>query len=289
MKRLFFVCALGSISVICFAQNLHVNVFGGVSNYQGDIQESRFTFSQARLAGGIGVSYELTEQLLLRAGFNRGKITADDKLNNRNHERNLNFTSTLSEGNLMGEYYFRNLYKYSFSPYVFGGVAIYHFDPYTKDSLGAKYFLKPLSTEGQGFLSGVDNYKLTQFALPFGAGLKFALSNNVRVGFEIGMRKLFTDYLDDVSTNYVDQNLLLANRGAKAVELAFRGGELKNGDTYPEGGIQRGGANAKDWYYFSGINCSFRLAPGNGNGGGGRLGKVRKSSRSKMGCPTRIN
>lgn len=79
------------------------------------------------------------------------------------------------------------------------------------------------------------------------------------MGVEFGVRKLFTDYLDDVSTTYVDQNLLLLNRGAKAVELAFRGGELKNGATYPADGTQRGGNKAKDWYYFTGITASFRI------------------------------
>ncbi len=285
MKRLFFIVAFSAVSLMAVAQKVHVNTFLGISNYQGDMQQSRFTFSQARLAGGLGVSYELTEQLLLRSSFTIGKITADDKLNNRNLKRNLNFTSKISEINLMGEYYFRNLYQYSVSPYIFGGIAVYHFNPFTKDSLGTKYFLKPLSTEGQGFVAGVNNYKLTQFALPFGAGLKFALSNNVRVGFEIGIRKTFTDYLDDVSTNYVDQNTLLANRGAKAVELAFRSGELKNGAAYPAGGAQRGGANAKDWYYFSGLNLSFRIAPGDGES---KMGKSHKGGHSKMGCPTRV-
>ncbi|MEO7802317.1 MAG: DUF6089 family protein [Ginsengibacter sp.] len=283
MKRLFIFIAFSVASTAAFTQKVHVNTFLGIANYQGDLQKSRFTFSQARLAAGLGLSYEITDQFLLRAGYMTGKITGDDKLNNRTAIRNLNFTSNISEGNLMGEYYFKNLYQYSLSPYVFAGVAIYHFDPYTEDSLGAKYFLEPLSTEGQGFVSGVNNYKLTQFSIPFGAGIKFALSDNVRIGFEIGMRKLFTDYIDDISTRYVDDDLLLANRGAKAVELAFRGDELKNGLTYPAAGSQRG-AKAKDVYYFSGISLSFRL-PG---GGSKSLSAGGSKGGSKMGCPTRV-
>jgi opacity protein-like surface antigen len=285
MKRLFFFIAFIGIGVAAFTQKVHVNTFLGIASYQGDMQKSRFTFSQARLGAGLGLSYEITDQFLLRGGYMTGKITADDKLNSRTSIRNLNFTSKISEGNLMGEYYFRNLYQFSLSPYIFGGVAIYHFDPYTKDSLGTKYYLKPLSTEGQGFVAGVNNYKLTQFAIPFGAGIKFALSDNVRLGFEIGMRKLFTDYIDDLSTNYVDENLLLLNRGAKAVELAFRGDELKNGSTYPAAGKQRGRATARDLYYFSGINLSFRLPA---DGGSKSVDGNRGKGGSKMGCPTRI-
>ena len=104
-----------------------------------------------------------------------------------------------------------------------------------------------------------------------------SLSDNIRVGIEFGLRKLFTDYLDDVSTIYVDENLLLANRGQQAVDLAYRGDEVGAG-SYPAEGTPRGTLAAKDWYYFTGVTLSFRL--GTGGGGGGRGGR-----RSKVGCP----
>ncbi len=266
-----------------YSQKFHVNTFIGIANYQGDLQAKRFTFSQAHFAGGAGISYELNEKLLLRAGITAGKVAADDKLNSKNSFRNLNFTSSVTEGHLAAEYYFRNLYEYSLSPYVFAGVAVYHFDPYTRDTSGKKFFLKPLSTEGQGFYPNREPYNLTQFAIPFGGGIKFALKDNIRVGIELGLRKLLTDHLDDVSTTYVDQNLLFINRGAKAVELASRGGELKNGSTYPPDGVQRGRSNREDWYYFTGLTASFRL------GGSDRVGGVNgKRFRSGTGCPTRV-
>jgi hypothetical protein len=62
----------------------------------------------------------------------------------------------------------------------------------------------------------------------------------------------------------VEENELLTNRGAKAVELAYRGGEVKGGDpNYPVAGTQRGNPNNKDWYYFTGLTLSFRLLNGN--------------------------
>jgi hypothetical protein len=161
-------------------------------------------------------------------------------------------------------------------------VAVYHFDPYTFDSAGRKYYLKPLSTEGEGFIAGRNNYSLTQFSIPFGAGVKMPLSENINVGFEIGYRKLFTDYLDDVSTTYVDPNLLLVNRGAKAVELSYRGGELKTGSIVYPVGVQRGNPSSKDWYYFTGLTLTFRL--GNnllGNGGG-------SGKNSELNCPKNV-
>jgi len=163
---------------------------------------------------------------------------------------------------------------------LFVGVAVYHFNPYTTDTAGRKTYLRPLSTEGEGFLPGKNNYNLTQIAIPFGAGVKLSLSDNVNVGVEVGYRKLFTDYLDDVSTTYVDEATLLANRGAEAVELAYRGNELKNGAPYPRAGVIRGGAAHRDWYYFTGITASFRLFSGNGLGSSTGTGK-----HSKYGCP----
>ncbi len=277
-KTLILILSVSSVLSLS-AQNLWINAFAGLSNYAGDLQSKVFTFSQAHPAFGIGAGYEVSDKIFISGGVTFGKVSGDDKLNNRNTQRNLNFTSSITEGHIAGEYYILNPYEHSLSPYLFAGVAVYHFNPYTHDSAGNKFFLPPLSTEGEGFYQNRKNYGLTQFAIPFGGGIKFSVSENFRIGLEGGMRKLFTDYLDDVSTTYVDQNLLLNNRGAKAVELAFRGGELKNGSTYPLDGVQRGGSK-KDWYYFTGLTASFRLGGNSGNGGG--------KKGSKMGCPTRV-
>ena len=199
--------------------------------------------------------------------------SAADKLG-RNKQRNLNFTSGLTEGHLGLQYYITPLADHALTPYVCVGVALYHFDPYTHDTSGTKYYLRPLSTEGQGFVDGKKNYNLTQMAIPFGAGVKLSLSENINVGLELGLRKSFTDYLDDVSTKYIDRSILLAAEGPKAVEMAYRGGELKNGNpTYPAAGTARGNPKTKDWYYFSGITVTFKLFNdrdfNRGNGGKG--------------------
>lgn len=279
MKLSLAVLTMLLLSFNANAQKFHVNLFAGASNYQGDLQDKRFTFSQSHFAGGAGLSYDITDRVSIRSGIAFGKISGDDKLG-RNKLRNLNFTSTLTEVNLGLEYYITRLEDHALTPYVFGGIALYHFNPYTHDTSGQKYFLKPLSTEGEGFVTGVKNYNLTQFAIPFGGGIKLSLSENINVGAELGLRKLFTDYLDDVSTTYVDQADLFTNRGAKAVELAYRGNELKNGTAYPAAGTIRGGSKNKDWYYFTGLTLLFRLGNGHGQGFG---------HRAKYGCPANVN
>ena len=43
------------------------------------------------------------------------------------------------------------------------------------------------------------NYSNTQFSLPIGLGVKYDLTNNLNIGFEYGIRLVWTDYLDGVS------------------------------------------------------------------------------------------
>jgi len=284
MKLSILTLAIILLTIKSGAQNVHVNLFAGMSNYTGDLQDKRFAFSQSHLAGGLGISYDLSDKFSIRSGVTLGKISADDK-NGRNKARNLNFTSNLTEVNAGLEYYITRLTDHALTPYVFGGIAIYHFDPYTTDTSGTKYFLRPLSTEGEGFVQGRSDYSLTQLAIPFGAGVKLSLSENINVGLELGLRKLFTDYLDDVSSSYVDPTLLFANRGPKALELAYRGGELKNGSSYPAVGTTRGGAIKKDWYYFTGFTISYRLPAR--EGGGGSEGHSKR--HPKYGCPVNVN
>ena len=278
----FLILSILLTPLFSSAQRLHLNLFGGFTNYQGDLQKKPLTFEQANGGFGAGLKYDLTPHFALRSGIMYGKTSADDKRNSNTalQQRNLNFESRIFEGNLMLEYTLFDLEVKRFSPYAFAGVAVYHFDPYSYDTLGSKVFLRPLSTEGQGLEAYADRkpYKLTQMAIPFGGGVKLRVSDNVVIAYEIGLRKLSTDYLDDVSKSYVDQNLLLVTRGTKAVEMAYRGDELKNGNpVYPEAGNLRGGEKQKDWYYFQGININIGL----------NLGKFTRtrSGRSRMDCP----
>jgi opacity protein-like surface antigen len=267
-----------------FSQNFHADVFAGVATYQGDLQGKRITFDQSHPAVGIGISYDITNKLIARTGFTYGVIAGSDTKNTTAKGiefRNLNFKSAVSELHLGFEYNLFRLEGKSLTPYFFAGIAGYHFNPYTNDSSGAKVFLRPLSTEGQGLAAYPDRktYSLTQFAVPFGGGIKLQISDNLQIAAEVGIRKLFTDYLDDVSKNYVDELTLLAAKGPQAVALAYRGDELAGAPPYPAEGAQRGSPKTKDWYYFSGLRLSARL-----NNKAGRIA----GGRNKLGCPTKV-
>lgn len=276
LMRKSFTLILIFFSSFSFAQSFHVGVFGGVSNYQGDLVDKFYVMRFTKPAIGVTGNYDISTRVTLRGGLTFGAVEGDDKYNRESVSfRNLNFKSKISEISLLAEFNVFSLDAIRWTPYAFGGVALFHFNPYTSDSANDKIFLKPLSTEGQG-ITGYDTkpYSLTQLSIPLGGGIKYSISENVRLGFEVGLRKLFTDHLDDVSTNYADEFDLLAARGPQAAELAYRGDELPGGQPYPPKGAQRGGAKEKDWYYFTGLHLTFRLGAGSGGG------------RGKYGCPS---
>jgi hypothetical protein len=205
--------------------------------------------------------------------------------------RNLSFESNITEFSLVGKLDIFNLNSIRWTPYIFGGLAVFHFNPYTyDDSANQKVYLKPLSTEGQGLPEYPDRrpYALTTLAIPMGAGIKYAISDAVHVAVEFGLRKTFTDYLDDVSTTYVDQDVLMAERGPQAVRLSYRGNTVPGespyypDNGYPQKGIERGSPKSKDYYYFTGLHLIFRLGQG---GGGSYMGGGGRRSR-QYGCPS---
>ena len=192
-----------------------------------------------------------------------GNIEAADR-NNRDYlkQRNLSFSTSIKEAYLGLEITILDMSVGRFTPYIYGGVAVFHFNPWTLDKNGVKTFLKPLSTEGQGIAQYPEQqpYKLTQLSIPVGVGAKFAVSDNFSIGIEFNQRKTFTDYIDDVSSNYVDVNVLRQARGEKAVELSFRENEIPIGRLqYPGHGEQRGTPSQMDWYYFFGLTSEIKL------------------------------
>jgi opacity protein-like surface antigen len=276
---------LGMLTPLFVQAQWHVNLFGGFANYFGDLQSKAYTTQQSHGAVGAGLQYDLNQHVSLLTNLTYGKVGASDAYNTKADliARNLSFQTNILEWNVLAEYNLLNLKKHRFSPYIFAGVGLYHFNPYANDTLGRKVYLKPLSTEGEGLpqYPGQKPYQLTQFSIPFGGGIKFRVSDNVVLAYEIGLRKLFTDYLDDVSTRYVDQATLLAAKGPEAVEMAYRGNEVKQGSApYPPDGQVRGNSKHLDWYYFSGIRVIIAL---NTNSWG-----PNKGGHGGLDCPKKV-
>lgn len=282
MRKFNFLFLLLTISLLAQSQ-LQIGLFGGISNYVGDMTEKAYKNSNG--AFGINASYQVLSRVNLRAGFTFAKVNGADSLIGQEDVRlrNLSFQSNISEFSLVGEFNTFNMDYKRWSPYVFAGLAVYHFNPYTFDQQNNKVYLKPLRTEGEGLPGYEKSYSLTQLALPFGGGIKYNISESVRIALEVGIRKLFTDYLDDVSGNYADPNDLLTNVGQQAVDLSYREDELAIGDpNYPPKGETRGSPKYKDYYYLTGLHLTFTLPGGNNE----RSYNTKKGRDKRYGCPT---
>jgi hypothetical protein len=283
---LLFFCILFFIPA--FAQQSSIDFIGGISNYHGDLQPKPYTFKLSKLAYGAGISHQLGSQLSVRASFIFAKVEGDDKFQKAQNlkARNLRFFSQVKEFNINLQYNLMDIYTKKFTPYVFAGVGVFHFDPYIFDNLDNKIYLRTLSTEGQGIPQYLNrkNYKLTQLNIPFGAGIRYALNEQFDLGFEIGYRKLFTDYLDDVSKTYADYFTLKGARGQQAVNIAFRADELQP-QSYPSGGTQRGDPRYNDWYYLTTFTLSYKFGAEPFSNGTGNNGGVGKKYRRGTACP----
>jgi hypothetical protein len=246
-----------------FSKQPTITLFTGLINYQGDLNPNSFSIAHSKFAGGVSIRKPISRWFTARAGITIGHLEAADRYN-RDYlkPRNLSFYTSISEAYAALEINFLDIRKTRFTPYLYGGIAVFHFNPWTNDDAGKKVYLKPLSTEGQGVAAFPEQkaYKLTQVAIPFGIGLKYAVSDNINIGVEFSDRKTFTDYLDDVSSHYVDYEKLLAAKGPKAVEMAYRGIPSPNASaSYPPHGEQRGTPSEMDWYYFAGLTIEVKL------------------------------
>lgn len=258
----FFIIPLIFFTNFCTAQGWEAEVMVGASGYNGDLTQKVITLQTIRPAANVNIKYNLDNTIILRAGIAWLNVAGDDKYNKQADlkRRNLNFKSSIWEATLCAEV---NLIEpelfYSY-PYLFGGVGLIHFNPYTYDKDNKKTYLQPLGTEGQG-IPGYPNrkpYSLTQLCLPVGGGWKFNVNKKYDIIYEFGYRFLFTDYLDDVSTTYVSSQILLQNRGPKTVELAYRSAPIPDSNL-PNNGDTRGNPKVKDGYFFTGIKLLVHL------------------------------
>ena len=261
--RLLFIFSFVFFSFTAIGQNefisdWFVEPFTGTCSYNGDLVQGNFPLKRLKPAIGVNFKKDLSPHFTFRAGLSYGRIFGDDK-KNKDPElkaRNLSFSSHIIELSAGAEYNFYDIEEYFITPYVYAGVGLFHFNPYTFDDNGNKTFLKPLSTEGQGLADYPDRkpYSLYQFCIPFGAGFKWKPENKEWwISYEFNYRLTFTDYIDDVSSSYVSLDKLLEAKGPKAVELSFR---EKNIPFAKRLGDTRGFSRPNDTYFYNVIKIS---------------------------------
>ena len=183
----------------------------------------------AQLNGSLYLTATYKESFALRIEGTFGSIKAYDSILigvnqsvNGRYERNLNFKSSISEIAVLaeihpffifGNYVGRDVVPPLWSPYIIAGIGYFHFNPQAKNRNGQYVDLQTLSTEGQGFVEYPDRkpYKLSQLNFPLGLGVRYDLAPSVILRAEILNRITTTDYLDDVSTRYINSNLFASN------------------------------------------------------------------------------
>ncbi|HEV7231850.1 MAG TPA: DUF6089 family protein [Bacteroidia bacterium] len=237
-----------------------VGIFVGCSYYIGDLNPIGHFGPLTQPAGGVLYRRNLNPRFSLKANLLLGTIEGDDARTNSvsQQQRNLSFKSYMRELAVEVEFNFLEYKtgsnKHPFTPYIFGGLAGYMFNPQAQ--LGNQWIdLQPLGTEGQGTPGGGKRYKLTQISLPFGLGMKLSMAKKITIAVEWGLRKTFTGYLDDVSGTYAP-SASLARNGALASKMADR--SLTADPTSSRVGSERGNGR-DDWYSFAGVMITFEL------------------------------
>lgn len=241
------------------ASRSELGVMVGGTYYIGDI--NRFMpYRNTHLAGGLIYRFNLHPRAALRANFIYGKLSGEDSDSNLDQQiqRNLSFNTTIWElaGGIEFNYFPFQIGndRYKGTAYLLAEVGVFRMNPRAVGANGNEVDLQPLGTEGQGTsLSGNNPYSLTQLTIPIGVGVKLSIGEKASLNFEIGLRKTFTDYIDDIgSDSYVDPDLLAAENGPLAAEMSNM--SLNN-----ERFGRRGDSSTNDWYVFSGMALTFRL------------------------------
>lgn len=268
MKRIFILFIF--IYSNSFSQKGEIGIFGGVTNYLGDLSPVAFAPTETQWSAGVVYKYNNSWYFTTRGAITQGIITGSDAENNAGEpfriRRNLSFRNYITEASVMEEWniwgYRGERYERTFTPYVEIGLALFHFNPQALYN-GEWINLQGLGTEGQGLPSHKERvpYRLTQISVPMGMGVKLRVGEHWNITADCALRKTFTDYLDDVSKTYVNREEMLSRHGQIGVDLMDRSYEVATDSmkTHFPNGQMRGDPTKKDWYFFPGITITYTM------------------------------
>lgn len=245
------------------AQVGELGITGGATYYIGDLNPYRHYPKDTKIAVGVLYRYNFSDRYALRLQALNGTLQAYDSHSSDSLQqmRNLHFRARLLEFSGLFEINFR---KYrskdkeskKWTPFIFAGLAYFRANPQAQLD-DTWYDLPPLGTEGQGTSAkpDADAYPVDHVCIPFGAGFKV---NVGRLDFQLewGLRRTYTDYIDDVSTTYVDRDQLAFENGPLAAALADPSAQGQLED-YPNEARARGDQNTRDWYQYTGLGITY--------------------------------
>lgn len=239
----------------------------GGAHYFGDLN-TRAHLNRIKPAATIFFRKNFGNYVSARVGATFAQVGYSDIYNTHNeymYRRNLSFNSNVWELSLQGDFnFFRFLPgepAYNFTPYITFGVGVFSYDPYAYLK-GEKIFLRPLGTEGQGSALYPDRkqYSTMGISFPIGAGIKYSINERVNIAFEILHRITSTDYLDDVSTTYVNLAAFPLNPDGSPSQAALLSDRsYETGEPIGIEGRQRGNSKQKDQFVTAMVHLTFNL------------------------------
>lgn len=248
-----------------YVQQGEFGITVGAAHYFGDLN-TRASISRPKPALGLFFRKQFGNYVGLRLAAHYAQLGYSDiySTNEYHQKRNLSFNTNIWEIAAMGDFNFfkflPNNPDYVFTPYITLGVGVVSYDPYAYLA-SKKEFLRPLGTEGQlvGY-NGRKQYGTLAVVVPFGAGVKYNLSEKINISFEVSHRYTFTDYLDDVSTTYVGIDKFSDIGATNARLLQDRSYEIDPNNILGIEGRQRGTSKQKDQYLIAEIGVSFNIS-----------------------------
>ena len=281
----------GTVKAQTYAQwkrlRYEVCLGAGISNFLGDLGGANqigtdyfndLEINTTRPAVNFGIRYKLDPRQAVKVEFNYGIVTGDDRLTQWANRENrlLQFRSNIFEFGARYEFMaikekvghryrlrgIKGKKALELYPYGFIGIAGFYFNPEGQDATGAWLSLAKKHSEGQTVIATRRDYSQLQLAIPLGFGFKYAIDKLWLVGIEYGMRKTFTDYIDNVSTTYFDNATIATNFGPSAAYFAD-----PNFGTNPDyrAGQQRGDPTDNDIYMFLTVSVNYKLKTGRNN------------------------
>jgi len=240
----------------------------GAGHYFGDLN-TRGHFNRPKPAATIFFRKNFGNYIAGRIGASFAQLGYSDVYNTHNeymYRRNLSFNSNVWELALQGDFNFFRFMpgepQYNFTPYVTLGVGIFSYDPYAYLN-GEKYFLRQEGTEGQGSSLYPDRkpYSTMAISFPIGAGIKYAINDRINIAFEILHRITSTDYLDDVSTTYVNPLAFWDPTSQLPAPPAYylHDRSYETGEPIGIEGRQRGNSKQKDQFVTAMLHLTFNL------------------------------
>ncbi len=254
MKKIIFLILFSLFSMSnLFSQTIEFGAFGGGSYYIGDLNPGKH-FLLTKPAYGIIARYVINDRLALRFNALHGKVAGDDAIAKFRESRQLKFESGITDIGAQFEFNFFDYFTGSrnnfVTPYFFAGLSVVLFNPKAD---GIK--LQPIGTEGQldttKLFKDRTPYSLSSFTIPFGIGVKYSLSNKIGIGFEWGIRKSFTDYIDDVSTTYY----IIGSTINPDEPTEYLSDPALTHDPL----MQRGNSENNDWVAFAGFTITYKI------------------------------